>query len=40
MAESRSKRILAGQLADGFGGTGEADVSTARCLGVFKEGPV
>ena len=40
MAESRSKLILVGQLADGLGGTGKADVSTVRCLGVFKAGPV
>ena len=40
MAQSSSKPILVGQMADGLGGAGKADVSTTRCLGVFKEGPV
>ena len=39
MAQSSSKLILARRLADGVGDSGKADVSTVRCLGVFKEGP-
>ena len=40
MAESSSKLILSGQLADCLGDSGKVDVSTTRCLGVFKKGPV
>lgn len=40
MAESSSKLILTGKLADGLGGVDKADVSTTRCLGVFREKPV